>query len=183
MLSKIIKGGLVSCFMFTFCTVAIAQQTTTTPQTEVAPQTKAERRLLRQERMRGRFGKLRRQALGKAVRNLNLTDAQKEQLKALRQKYGAEFSAQRQEIRTLAQKKHQGTLTADEQARLDALKAQMKSRNEEMRKQIDAILTPEQIKQRDEMKQRREEMRKFRQERRKLRQTQKPPTSDGTIIN
>lgn len=183
MLSKIVKGSLISSLLLAFCVVASAQQTTA-PQTEVTPQTKAERKLSREGR-RGRVGRFGRQGrIGKGVEKLNLTDAQREQIKALHQKFGAEFSAQRQELMTLAQKKRQGTLTTDEQTRFNALREQMSAQRLEMHKQIDAILTPEQIQQRNQMKeqmqQRRKEMRNRLQERRKQRQT--PPT-DGTVIN
>lgn len=185
MLSKIIKGGLISGLLLASCAVASAQQTTT-PQTEVTPRTRAERKFSRQEGRKGRMGRFGRGEFGKGIHALNLSDAQKEQFKALHQKFSEQFTTQRQEIRTLAKKKHEGTLTAEEQTKFDSLRGQMQSQREEMRKQMDALLTPEQIQQREQMKtqmkQRREEMRQRFEERRKQRQTQKPPTADGTVI-
>lgn len=182
---RIVEGGLIFSLVFALGAIALGQQTNTT-QTEVAPQTKVEkkqRKFAGQEGKRGqrgkfgRHGKLGRHVLGK----LNLTDAQKEQLSALRNSAKEKFAPQREELRTLVQKKRQGTITADEQAKLDALKQQLKTSGQQMREQISAILTTEQKQQleqmKEQMKQRREEMRKRFEERRK----QKPSTDNNPV--
>jgi Spy/CpxP family protein refolding chaperone len=175
---RIVEGGLIFSLVFAFSAIAFGQQTTT--QTEVAPQTKVEkkqRKLLGRDGKRGQRGKFGRHVLAK----LNLTDAQKEQLSALRNSAKEKFAPQREELRTLAQKKRQGTITADEQAKIDALKQQLKTSGQQMREQISAILTTEQKQQleqmKQEMKQRREEMRKRFEERRK----QKPSTDNSPV--
>lgn len=187
---RIIEGGLVFSLLFSLGVVASAQETKTQTET-TAPQTKAERKQnksLRKEGKRGfgREGKFgRRQAFGKGFMagKLNLTDAQKEQAKALRQQFAGQFASQREELRTLGQKKRQGTLTADEQTRLETLKQGLKSSHEQMRQQMNGLLTPEQKQQmeqmKEQMKQRRDEMQKRFGERRKQRQT---PPSDGKVI-
>ena len=181
MLSKLIKGGLVFSLLLSLGVFASAQQTTTQTETTTTPQTKVEKRAGKRARQgqmsrMGRRGKFHRGMM----RSLNLTDAQKEQIRALHNKFGEQFAPQRQEIRTLSQKKRQGSLTAEEQARFDALKQQMKTQGEQMRQQVDAILTPEQLKQRDQIKQ---EMKRHREEMRRLRQDrkQKPVQGDGTV--
>lgn len=186
---RIIEGGLVFSLLFSLGVVASAQETKT--ETETATQTKAERKRdksFRKEDKRGfgREGKFgRRQAFGKGFMagKLNLTDAQKEQAKAIRQQFKETLAPQQQELRTLGQKKRQGTLTADEQTRLETLRQGLKSSHEQMRQKMNALLTDEQRQQveqmKEQMKQRREEMRKRFDERKKQRQT--PPSDDKVI--
>jgi Spy/CpxP family protein refolding chaperone len=98
----------------------------------------------------GRQGRHGRHQLGRVFRELNLTDAQKEQLKALRQ----QSAPQREEARKLMQQKRAGTLDANGQARLEQLKAQAKATKEANRAAFLAILTPEQKAQIEQFKQR-----------------------------
>lgn len=185
---RVIESGLVFSLLLSLGVVASAQETKT--QTEAAPQTKTERKqgkFLRKEGKRkfGREGRFGRKGFGRGfiAGKLNLTDAQKEQAKALHKQFAEQFTTQREELRTLGQKKRQGTLTADEQTRLDALRQQVKSQHDQMRQQMDALLTPEQKQQieqmKEQMKQRREEMRKRFEERKKQKPT---PPGDGKVI-
>jgi Spy/CpxP family protein refolding chaperone len=182
---KIVEGGLIFSLVFALSAIAFGQQTTTM-QTEAAPQTKVEkkeRKFSGQNGKRGQRGKFARRAkLGRHVLGkLNLTDAQKEQMRALHKSAKEKFAPQREELRTLVQKKRQGTITADEQERLDALKQQLKTSGQQMREQMNAILTTEQKQQLEQMKeqikQRREEMRKRFEERRK----QQPSTDNSPV--
>ena len=101
-------------------------------------------------------------------RGIELTEAQKAQFKAIHE---ANMPSQelREEMHTLMMAKRAGTITADQQTRIDTLKAQAKEKHAAVKAQIDAILTPEQKEQIEkrkvEMKQRMEERRKLRQER------------------
>ncbi len=95
-------------------------------------------------------GKHGRHQMSRVMRELNLTDAQKEQLKALRQ----QNAPNREEARKLIQAKRAGTLDATGQARLEQLKAQGKANKEAHRSQLLAILTPEQKAQLEQFKQR-----------------------------
>jgi Spy/CpxP family protein refolding chaperone len=98
----------------------------------------------------GRHGRHGRHQMGRVFRELNLTDAQKEQLQALRQ----QSAPQREEARQLLQQKRAGTLDANGQARLEQLKAQAKATKEANRAAFLAILTPEQKAQLEQFKQR-----------------------------
>lgn len=91
--------------------------------------------------------------------SLNLTDSQKQQIKDLR-KNGSVNDAARQELRQLAQAKRSGTLTAEQQTRLQTLRDQSKTNGEKRKDQIAAILTPEQRQQLEQNKAQRKERRR-----------------------
>lgn len=90
--------------------------------------------------------------------SLNLTDAQKREIKDLR-KNGSTNNAARQELRQLAQSKRSGTLTAEQQTRLQTLRDQLKANGGKRKDQIAAILTPEQRQQLQQNKAQRKERR------------------------
>ncbi len=180
---RVVESGLILSLILALGAVAFGQSSTT--QTETAPQTKTERKARKSGRT-GKEGKrARHDKFGKrAFGNLNLTDEQKNQMNALREQNKGKFSSQHQELRTLAQKKRQGTLTTDDQARFDSLRNELIVARQQMREQISSILTAgqkQQIGQRkQEMKLRREEMKQRRDEMRKRKQETKP--FDGAVI-
>ena len=104
----------------------------------------------------------------RGLRGLNLSDAQKEQVRTIMEtnRSSAANQASREEFRSLKQAKRGGTITAEQQARLETLKEQMRQNAEATRTQILAILTPEQ---RTQLEQQKEEMRKRHEERRQQR--------------
>ncbi len=118
---------------------------------------------------RGGFGR-------HALRGINLTDAQKEQMRTIMESNRAANQAAHEEFRTLRQAKRAGTLDATQQARFETLKAQMKQNAEATKTQIESILTAEQ---RTQLEQQKEEMRKRREERREQRRErrQNPATT------
>jgi Spy/CpxP family protein refolding chaperone len=130
-----------------------------------------------------RFGKRGRFGMGHkmGLRGIELTEAQREQIKAIREANKGN-QARFAEIRPLLEAKRNGTITPEQQARLDAFRKEAKERRMAMKQQIEAILTPEQKAKieanREEMKLRREEFRKKREEFRRQREQQKP--TDGS---
>ena len=98
---------------------------------------------------------------------LNLTDAQKQQIHAVMEANRKnENSADFQEIRTLSQAKRSGTITPEQEQKLKAFKKQMRANMEQTHQQILAILTTEQRAQLEQIeKQRREEMKQRRETR------------------
>lgn len=118
------------------------------------------------------------------LRRLNLSDAQREQLRAIEQRYAQDFRAQREELRALAQQRRQngGTLAPEQQARAEALRKELRESAERMRGEIQNVLTPEQREQlkqqREEFKQRREEFKQRREELRRQRQAAPPSTNE-----
>ncbi|MGB8509230.1 MAG: Spy/CpxP family protein refolding chaperone [Pyrinomonadaceae bacterium] len=126
----------------------------------------------RHERM-GRMGKHRgemgREGGGhiRMFRELNLTDAQKGQFRALHEKSQQGTRAQREELRQLMQQRRQGgELTTEQETRARQLRTELRDINKRNESEMLSILTPEQRTQlqqkREEMKQRRREMRQNR---------------------
>ena len=118
---------------------------------------------------------------GFGFRGIELTEAQKTQLKAIHEANKPAEGAMK-EMMELRAAKRNGSLTADQQTRLDAIKAERKAKHAAVKAQIDAILTPEQKQQietrKSEMKQRRQEFREKRKER-KANQTETAKPVEG----
>lgn len=109
----------------------------------------------------------------RSLGKLNLTDAQKSQVKTAFENHRTQNQPQMEEMRGLGMKKRDGVITADEQTRFAELKTRMKASNEQLHNSILAILTAEQRTQLDQIK---EEMRQKKMERRQNRQNQTAPT-------
>ena len=90
---------------------------------------------------------------GMAFRHLNLTEAQQQQLRAIRERHAQSLSGQRAEMRQLMQARRQGTLTAEQQARLEALRAQQHAVSEQICNEMLAVLTAEQRAQLEQLRQ------------------------------
>jgi Spy/CpxP family protein refolding chaperone len=125
----------------------------------------------------GRMGKLGRMGEGgerrggrghgmarRALHRLNLSDAQRGQLRDIEARYGQSFKAQRDELRQLMEvRRGGGTLTAEQQQRARQLRTEVRANGERMHTEILALLTNEQ---RDQLKRMREEGRERRKARR-----------------
>lgn len=86
---------------------------------------------------------------------LNLSDAQRNQLREIEARYGQGFKAQRQEVRQLMELRQQGaTLTPEQRERVQQLRGELRDNSEKMYAELLAVLTPEQ---RDQLKRIREE--------------------------
>ena len=128
----------------------------------------------------GGFGRM-----GRALFGVELTEAQKEQIRKIHWA-NVPDKAQIEELRTLMKAKWEGTITADQQARIDALKAEAKAKAKSTHEQLLAALTPEQklqLEQRkQEMKGKMQEMRQKMKEHRELHQ-KKTTTTEPTKTN
>ena len=120
------------------------------------------------------------------LRGIELTDAQKEQLRAIHEANKPD-EATMAEIRAIHEARKAGTeLTAEQKERLQAIHASMRAKQESVKAQIMGILTPEQKQQletlrverekrREEMRQKRDEMREqWRQKRDAAKPADKP---------
>ena len=149
-----------------FSTGAFAQDDKTTTTTTTTPD-KVERRHKGDGKM-GDKG---------MMRALNLTDAQKEQIRSIRMANKPD-KATMEEFRTLAKAKHDGTITADQQTRLSALKTQAREKAKSVHEQVLGVLTAEQKAQietrKTEMRQRMEERKQMRQQKPAATTTEKP---------
>jgi Spy/CpxP family protein refolding chaperone len=122
----------------------------------------------------------------RGLHNLNLTDAQREQIRAAAQRLRESNKAEREELRALMQTRRQGgELTPEQQARARELMQSMRASRESLHNELLTTLTPEQRTQleqmqaerkqrREEFRQRREEFRQRRQELREQRQQEAP---------
>ncbi len=143
------------------------------------PQTSAQEGGIRTESMRHREGRSH-ERMGRAagygsrkfhgLRELNLTDEQRQQQDAIVQRHLESIKAQREELFKLGEKRGQGNLTAEDGARARALRQEIYNSARTAHTEIEGILTPEQrtkLEQfRTERKARHDEMLKRRQERR-----------------
>lgn len=111
------------------------------------------------------------------MRGIELTEAQKGQIKAIREANKPD-QATLDEMRTLMQAKRAGTLSADQEARFKSLREERMVKGKAVREQIMSVFTSEQKAQMEknklELKQRHEQ---FRQKREELRKQK----TDGTV--
>ena len=152
-----------------FGTIVIAQQTQTqTPSPDSGQfKTRSERPAARGERRR-REGMGHRGGAGHLMRELNLTDEQRQQSRAIMQRRLASTKSQREELFQLREKRIAGTFTAADEARAKALRQEMRASMEGVRAEMEGVLTAEQKAKLEQLKQERkakfEERMKERQE-------------------
>lgn len=179
-LKRKILTGITSGFaVVALSSIVLAQdnRTTTTPQDDT-------QKMERKEGRRG-FGKRdgMRRGGGRGfgmhgLRQLSLTDAQKEQIRTImesKRRPGEANQTQREEIRQIIEAKRGGTMTAEQEARLKAFKDERREARRQTHEQILAILTTEQKAQLEQIKQERKQRRQeFRQNRRNKTTTETP---------
>ncbi len=100
----------------------------------------------------GKFGRHGARMGHRGFFGIELSDAQKEQLRQIREANKPD-PAVFTEVRTILQAKRAGTATAEQEARLQTLKAQGKEKAKSVRSQIEAVFTPEQKAQIEQKKQ------------------------------
>jgi Spy/CpxP family protein refolding chaperone len=141
----ILLGGL-GVVLGTCGVATVAQQTQAPANTTNVQQPRRERLgrrvgMRRRERMR-LFG---------ALRQLNLTEAQKQRAQTIIRANFESTKAQRQDMAQLRRKFREGTLTDDEKAKAKELRRQLHASRQNTRTQLAALLTPEQKTKLDEM--------------------------------
>lgn len=125
----------------------------------------------------GRHGKHGFGMRGGMFRGLNLTDAQKEQMKQIREANKpnkADFDA----IKPLMEAKRNGTITADQEAQLKAFRESRMSNMKNVHEQMLNVLTAEQKAQLEQQKLERKQKREQFKQNRELRRQQK---QDGAV--
>ncbi len=158
---------LLICLTVAFGAIAYGQQ----------PQTPAQDGGVGREGMRHREGRSHermgpggREGFGKlrGLRELNLTDEQRQQQQAIVQRHLESVKSQREELFKLGEKRSQGNLTPEDGARAKALRQEIGNSMQGAYTESENILTPDQRAKLDqlenEQKARREEMRQRRQE-------------------
>jgi Spy/CpxP family protein refolding chaperone len=140
--TRIKSAGLILGLLMVFAAVAAAQQpvtqnpgpNTNTPGLRGSKASRGDRR-----------GPGRREGFGPGMlRELNLTDDQKQQVRAIMKQSFAGNKDLRDELRNLGEKRQQGTLTPEEQARAKTLHEQMRASMKDTEAKIAGVLTPEQ---------------------------------------
>lgn len=158
-----------------FSTFAMAQETTPVPAPEKTEKhIKGERGHGNGHKgMDGRHGK---RAMMHILGDLNLTDAQKAQIKAIRENNKPD-AAIVSELRTIREAKRAGTaITPEQKDRMKAIREQRKLKAKAIHEQIQAILNPEQKAQLDVKK---AEMRQRMEQRRTDRKNKVAPAATG----
>lgn len=158
---------------FAFTAIASAQDSSTTTQPNTTQ--KQERHWGKHRGDRGARG-MRRMGGMMGFRDLNLTDAQKAQIKTIHEANRPTPGAM-QEMKTLRDAKRNGTITPEQTEQLKTLRKQQREKMQSVQQQILAILTPEQ---RQQLDQKREDMKKRWEERRQQRQQNAQPTDKPT---
>lgn len=149
--TKLTRTGLMLALLITTGAVVQAQQSSTqNPSNNTGRIERGGGRGFRRAPGRGR------NFAPRMLRQLNLTEAQKEQVHAIVKQTFESNKATREELRLLGQKRRQGTLSADDQARARTLHQQMRAAMTETRTRIAGILTPEQRAKMEELRKNRE---------------------------
>ena len=140
----------IAGIILTFGMVAFAQQsqTPTTPPDGTPKHERLERREKRRERLDGMRGHDREgfglRGPGNLVQELNLSEAQRQQIHAITQRRLESTKAQREELSKLRDKRMAGTFSADDEARAKALRREIRSTMEGIRTETAGVLTAEQ---------------------------------------
>ena len=125
----------------------------------------------REGRRHGRMGRHRGFA---PMRELNLTEEQRAQQRAILQRQLGVTKAQREELFKLREKRFAGALTAEDEARIQELRRELRDSMQSIRTEMQGVLTAEQRTRLDELdterKARRDEMREHRRDRREHRE-------------
>jgi len=143
----------ISGIILTFGMVAFAQQTRTSPTAQDG--TLKRERLERREKLRGRLEGMRRHGdreglrhrgpgVGRALRGIDLTDAQREQIRSITQRRLESTKVQREELFKLREKRIAGTFSAEDEARAKALHQEIRTAMVGVRAETAGVLTPEQ---------------------------------------
>ncbi len=170
---KIISAIISTFAVASFTTFVVAQNNSTnTQEQDSANQQRRERGERRGGGKRNGFGREHRgggmmHGLGK----LNLTDAQKEQIRTIMQANRPDRNSF-EEIRALVEAKRNGTITAEQTEKLKSFNEAQKQKREEVKTQIFAVLTNEQRAEYEKMKAERQQRREERQKMRQNRQTE-----------
>jgi protein CpxP len=136
---------------------AVAQETQ--PQSPTGPdaalKARSERLARRGEHTRGRERIGHRGGIGHVIRELNLTDEQRQQARAIMQRRLQGTKPQREELFKLREKRIGGTFTNDDEVRAKALRQEMRAAMAGTRAEMEGLLTTEQNAKLEQLKQER----------------------------
>ena len=174
-----ISGIVLACGMAAFAQEAQPQ----TPSTQDDAFRKD--RIKRMERHRERLGRReglkggedtgrRGRGMGQLVRELNLSDEQRQQSRAIMQRRLESTKTQREELFKLREKRIAGTFTAEDEARARALHQEIRTAMEGVRTEMAGVLTAEQRAKLEQLKKERKEKMEQRMKERQERLNRNP---------
>src|SRR6266498_28236 len=111
---------------------------------------------------------------GQLMRELNLSEEQRQQARAILQRRLEGTKAQREELFRLREKRIAGTFSADDEARAQALRQEIRTATEGAGTEMAGVLTAEQKAQLEQSKRERKEKMEHRMKERQERLNQKP---------
>lgn len=184
--SKLLQGFTLAAATVAFAGLTAAQETTTPKTGDTQKQERPDGRGFGRHHgfgkgmKDGRFG--RRGGGFGMLRGIDLTDAQKQQIKSIMEANKPD-EATMQQLRSFREaRRNGGALTDDQKAQMKAFREQAQQKREAVRLQIEAILTPEQKQQLEtrkaDMEKRREAFRQKRQEWKQQKQQSDKPTDN-----
>jgi protein CpxP len=174
-----ISGIILACGMAAFAQEAQPQTPATQDDTfrkdRIERMEQHRERLGRREGMKGREGTGRRvRGMGHLMRELNLSDEQRQQSRAIMQRRLESTKTQREELFKLREKRIAGTFTAEDEARARALHQEIRTAMEGVRTEMAGVLTAEQKARLEELKKERKERMQQRMKERQERLNNKP---------
>jgi Spy/CpxP family protein refolding chaperone len=149
---KLTVTSLTLGLIFALSAVAFAQQQ---PATQDNGQQQQGEGRSRGGRRRAGMGKRGHGGILRLAGQLNLTDAQRQQLGAIAERFESSIRPRREEMRRLHESS-QGSMSADAEARAQALRAEMGQAMKGMRQEMLSVLTEEQRAQLEQLRQERE---------------------------
>lgn len=172
----------ISGIILTLGMVAFAQQSQTPPTAQDG--TLQRERLERREKLRGRLEGMRRHGgreglglrgpgVGKGMRGIDLTDAQREQIRSITQRRLESTKVQREELFKLREKRIAGTFSADDESRAKALHQEIRTAMDGVRAETAGVLTSEQKSRIEELQKERKARHEQRMKDRELRMKQR----------
>lgn len=156
-----ISGIILACGMAAFAQEA-QPQTPSTPdgafrKDKIERRERRRERLGRREGMKGQEGVGRRGGREHLMRELNLSDEQRQQSRAIMQRRLQGTKAQREELFNLREKRIAGTFTAADEARAKSLRQDIRTSMEGARAEMAGVLTAEQKTKLEQLKKERKE--------------------------
>lgn len=144
-----LRKSIISVLGLSLILASVAGAQEAQPQSSTTPdarmKARSERLARRGEQGKRRAGMRHRGGIGRhLMRELNLTDEQRQQARAIMQRRLAGTKTQREELFSLREKRIAGTFTADDEARAKALRQEMRAAMQGSRAEMEGLLTAEQ---------------------------------------
>ena len=122
-----------------------------------------------------RHGRMGRHRGFSGMRELNLTEEQRQQQRAIVQRQLGNTKAQREELFKLREKRIAGTLTPEDEARVQSLHREIRDSRQGMRTELESVLTAEQRARLEQLKTERKERGDERREHKRERREHREP--------